>query len=110
MSSSSNITVAFKADGGAAGTLKLGNKNATQGEIYALKDDEKRVFLVSAFQETSFNRTPFNLRDKKILKFDRDKADALVLAKGSTSMELSRAGSEWKVVKPVASRKRLPTS
>ena len=29
------ITVAFKADGGASGTLKLGNKNATQGEIYA---------------------------------------------------------------------------
>ena len=37
-----SITVAFKADGGASGTLKLGNKNATQGEIYALKNDEKR--------------------------------------------------------------------
>ena len=77
------ITVAFKADGGASGTLKLGNKNATQGEIYALKNDEKRVFLVSSFQETSFNRKPFDLRDKKILKFDRDKADSLVLAKGA---------------------------
>jgi hypothetical protein len=99
-----NITVAFKAEGGAAGTLKLGNKNATQGEIYALKDDAKRVFLVSAFQESSFNRTPFQLRDKKILKFDRDKADALTLVKGATSMELARTGSDWKVVKPVASR------
>ena len=98
------ITVAFKADGGAAGTLKLGNKNATQGEIYAIKNDEKRVFLVSAFQETSFNRKPFDLRDKKILKFDRDKADSLVLAKGASTMEMSRTGSEWQVVKPVASR------
>ena len=98
------ITVEFKADGGASGTLKLGNKNATQGEIYALKNDEKRVFLVSSFQETSFNRKPFDLRDKKILKFDRDKADSLVLAKGANSIELSRSGSEWKVVKPVPSR------
>jgi hypothetical protein len=98
------ITVAFKADGGAAGTLKLGNKNATQGEIYALKDDQKRVFLVSSFQETSFNRKPFDLRDKKILKFDRDKADSLVLAKGTSAIEMSRAGSEWKVVRPVPSR------
>ncbi len=98
------ITVAFKADGGAAGTLKLGNKNATQGEIYALKNDEKRVFLVSAFQETSFNRKPFDLRDKKILKFDRDQADSLVLAKGATAIEMSRAGSEWRVVKPIPSR------
>jgi hypothetical protein len=98
------ITVAFKADGGAAGTLKLGNKNATQGEIYALKNDEKRVFLVASFQETSFNRKPFDLRDKKILKFDRDKADSLVLARGANAIEMARSGSEWKVVKPVPSR------
>jgi hypothetical protein len=99
-----SITVAFKADGGASGTLKLGNKNATQGEIYALKNDEKRVFLVSSFQETSFNRKPFDLRDKKILKFDRDKADSLVLVKGAQTIEMARANSEWKVVKPVPSR------
>lgn len=98
------IVVEYKADGGASGTLKLGNKNATQGEIYALKNSDKRVFLVSSFQETSFNRTPFDLRDKKILKFDRDKADSLVLVKGPSSLELSRTGTEWKVVKPVASR------
>jgi hypothetical protein len=98
------VEVAFKADGGASGPLKLGNKNATQGEIYAVKNDEKRVFLVSAFQESTFNRKPFDLRDKKILKFDRDKADSLVLAKGANSIELARTGSEWKVVKPVASR------
>jgi hypothetical protein len=98
------IVVEYKAEGGASGTLKLGNKNATQGEIYALKNSDKRVFLVSSFQETSFNRTAFELRDKKILKFDRDKADSLVLAKGNTSMELARSGTEWKVVKPVPSR------
>jgi hypothetical protein len=33
------ITVAFKADGGASGNAEAGNKNATQGEIYALKND-----------------------------------------------------------------------
>ena len=99
-----NITVEYKAEGGTSGTLKLGNKNATQSEIYALKNNDRRVFLVSSFQETSFNRTPFDLRDKKILRFDRDKADSLVLVKGSSSLELSRAGTEWKVVKPVASR------
>ena len=43
--------------------------------MYAQKGGEKRVFLVSSFQETNFNRTPFDLRDKKILKFERDKAD-----------------------------------
>jgi hypothetical protein len=99
------IVVEYKVEGGGSGTLKLGNKNATQGEVYALKNnDTKRVFLVSSFHESSFNRTPFDLRDKKILKFDRDKADSIVLAKGASSLELSRSGTEWKVAKPVASR------
>jgi Domain of unknown function (DUF4340) len=98
------IVVEYKVEGGGAGTLKLGNKNPTQSEIYALKNDDKRVFLVSSFHETSFNRTPFDLRDKKILKFDRDKADSLLLAKGQSSLELARSGTEWKVVKPLASR------
>ena len=68
------IAVEFKA-GSESGSLLLGDKNATQGEMYAVKNGEKRVFLVSSFQETNFNRTPFDLRDKKILKFDREKAD-----------------------------------
>lgn len=98
------IAVEYKAEGGAAGSLKLGNKNATQGEMYAMRNNDNRVFLVSSFQETSFNRTSFDLRDKKILKFDREKADSLVLAKGATAMTLARTGSEWKVVTPVPSR------
>ena len=98
------IAVEFKAEGGASGSFKLGNKNATQGEMYALKGGDDTVFLVSAFQESSFNREPFALRDKKILKFDREKADTLALVKGANAIELSRTGSDWRVVKPVASR------
>ena len=92
------IAIEYKAEGGASGSLKLGNKNATQGEMYAMKNNDNRVFLVSSFQETSFNRGSFELRDKKILKFDREKADSLVLEKGAASMEVSRSGREWKVV------------
>ena len=68
--------VEFKS-GGVTGSLMLGNKNPTQGEMYALKGGDKKVFLVVVVPGGNFNRTPFNLRDKKILKFDREKADAL---------------------------------
>ena len=36
--------------------LLLGDKTATGGELYAKLPSEKRVFLVSAFLETTFNR------------------------------------------------------
>jgi hypothetical protein len=98
------IVVEFKAEGGQSGSFKLGGKNPTQTEIYAMKGGGNTVVLVSSFQESSFTKEPFALRDKKILKFDRDQADALTLNKGASSLELTRADSEWKVAKPIAGR------
>ena len=98
------IRMEFKAQGNISGSLKLGDRNPTLGELYAQKNDEKTVFLVSSFQETSFNKKPFDLRDKKILKLDRDKADAIAIVRGPDSIELARSGTEWKIVKPGAAR------
>lgn len=98
------ITVEFKAEGGVSGSFKLGSKNPTQTDIYAMKGGDNKVVLVSSFQESSFNKEPFALRDRKILKFDRDKADALAMSKGARGIELTRAGSDWQVSKPVAGR------
>ncbi|MDP2055809.1 MAG: DUF4340 domain-containing protein [Acidobacteriota bacterium] len=97
------IAIEFKA-GSVTGSLALGDMNATGGEMYAMKNGDKTVFLVSSFQETSFNRTPFDLRDKKILKFDREKADAVTLVREGRTMTLARDGSDWKVSGPVPSR------
>ncbi len=103
-----SVAVEFKG-AGVSGSLKLGRKTPTQGEMYAQKNGEKAVFLVSSSQDSTFNRTPFNLRDKKILKFDREKADTLTLARAGQSMTLARTGSEWKVTGPVASRSDYTT-
>jgi Domain of unknown function (DUF4340) len=97
------MEVTFKA-GSVTGQLAIGDKTPTMGDIYAMKPDEKKVFLISSFQESNFNRKPFDLRDKKILKFDRDKADSLAMTRGTETVELARDGSEWKMVKPVAAR------
>jgi hypothetical protein len=99
-----SVIVEFKAEGGVSGSFKLGSKNPTQTDIYAMKGGDNKVVLVSSYQESSFTKEPFALRDKKILKFDRDKADSLTLAKGATTMELTRSDSEWKVTKPIAGR------
>lgn len=98
------IAVEFKAEGGATGSLRLGAKTATAGDMYAQKGGDAAVFLVSSFQETNFNRKPFDLRDKKILRFDRDKADRVTLARGADVLELARQNTEWRVEKPAAAR------
>lgn len=98
------VVVEFKAEGGATGSFKLGNKNPQQSEIYAVKGGDNRVVLVSSFQESAFTKEPFTLRDKRILKFDREKADSVAVVKGADSIELARSGSDWRVVKPVEAR------
>ena len=65
---------------------------------------DKRVFLVSSFLDSTFNKTPLALRDKVILKFDRQKADGLELIEGATNVQLSKKGSDWMIVKPLAAR------
>ena len=102
-------TVEFKAEGGASGSFKLGSKNPQQSEIYAMKGGDDTVVLVSSFQESTFNKEPFALRDKRILKFDREKADSLALVKGGNSIEMTRTGSEWKVITPVQARSDYST-
>ena len=98
------VQLSFKAEGNVTGELAIGDATPTAGDVYAMKPGEKRVFLVSSFTETTFNKKPFDLRDKRILKFERDKADLLQLTQGTTVTEFARAGSDWKVTKPIAVR------
>jgi hypothetical protein len=95
--------VAFKGADGAAGELHIGERTATQNDLYAVKAGEKRVFLVPSFQETSFNKRPFDLRDKRILTVKRDDIDSVEIS-GETNLQLSRTGTEWNVRRPVEAR------
>ena len=98
------IKVAFKAPSG-SGELYIGEKTATQSDMYATKPGEKRVFLVPAFQESALAKKTFDLRDKRVLHFDRDKVDLIeVTAAGSPAVQLSRSGSEWAVKQPIPTR------
>jgi hypothetical protein len=99
------IVIDFKAAGGASGQLHLGDKTATQSDLYAVKPGEKRVFLVQAYQESTFLMKPFDLRDKRVLAFERDKVDTIEIAeKGAMAVQLARAGSNWVVKAPIQAR------
>src|SRR6266403_1652304 len=79
--SNPRIEVDFKAAGDKDyRKLLIGEKTPTGAGLYAKRNDEKKVFSIPAFQETSLNRTTFDLRDKVLLKFDREKVDAVDIA------------------------------
>jgi hypothetical protein len=84
--------------------LLVGDKTATGGDLYAKLPAEKRVFLIPAFLETTLNRTPFDLRDKVILRFDREKTDLLEIQSKDGRISASKTGIAWRMVTPVAAR------
>jgi uncharacterized protein DUF4340 len=99
----------FEVDFKAAGDkdyrkLLVGEKTPTGGGIYARRNDEKRVFSIAAFQENTFNRTTFDLRDKVLLKFDREKVDALEVNAGGKTLGIAKDGGDWKITRPVPSK------
>lgn len=96
--------ITYTAKGGATGRLRLGDATPTGGDLYAVKGDEARVFLVSTFVETSLARSSFELRDKRVLRFERDKADALEIATAAGTAAFSRTNSEWRVTAPSNAR------
>ena len=84
--------------------ILLGEKAPAGGDLYARLPDSRRVFLVSSFLESTFKKDAFALRDKAVLKFDRDKAEGLELASGPSTFQLMKSGNDWRLVKPVAAR------
>ena len=99
------IDVRFKVKGqGAERRVLLGDKTPTGGDLYAKLPDSPRVFLVPSYLEAAFNKNTFALRDKAVLKVDRQKADGLEIVAGTTQLAFTKSGESWSIVKPIAAR------
>jgi hypothetical protein len=102
---SPQIQIVFKSpDAKSSGKLLVGLKTATGGGLYAKRNDEKRVFLIPAYQEAALNKTPFDLRDKAVVSIDREKVDSLDVTAGGKTIQLAKTDDDWKLTKPIAAR------
>ena len=97
------IEVDVKA-GGKESTLLVGQKTPTGSDLYAKLPDKPRVFLIPSYLETTFNRTTFDLRDKTVLAFDRDKVDHVTLTDPKRTIVLAKQGADWRMTSPVDAR------
>ena len=84
--------------------LLVGDKTPTGGDLFAKRSDETRVILIASFLDSIFNKTPFELRDKIVLTFDRDKAEGVEVVSGGTTTQFARNGTDWRIVRPVTAR------
>jgi Domain of unknown function (DUF4340) len=97
------IEVAFKS-GGQEHALLIGQKTPPGTDLYAKRANDKKVFLIPSHLESTFNKTAFDLRDKAVVKVDRDKLDALEFTAGDRSARFVRPAGEWQIAAPVQAR------
>jgi hypothetical protein len=97
------VEVAFKA-GGKEHRLLLGQKTPTGGDMYARLPGAPRVFLVSSYLDATFNKSSFDLRDKTILKIDREKVDRVELDTPGRKITLAKKGADWRITAPADAR------
>lgn len=99
------IEVSFRAKGDKEPRrIQLGDKTPTGGDLYARVPGQNRVFLVSSFVDATFNKNTFALRDKGIIKIDREKVDRVEIVADKTSVTLVKSGNEWRIEAPVMGR------
>lgn len=84
--------------------LLLGQKTPTGTDLYAKLPDRPRVFLVSSYLETTFSKSTFDLRDKTILKIDRDKVERVEIETPDRTLQVAKQGADWRITSPIEAR------
>lgn len=97
------VELAFKS-GGEERKLLIGRKTPPGTDLYAKLADQPRVFLISSYLDSTFNRNTFDLRDKSVLSVERDKIDALAISTPERTVRFTKAGPDWRLSAPVDAR------
>ncbi len=85
--------------------LLLGDVNPTGAAYYALEKGTRRVFLISAQINGNLRRSADALRDRGLMRVDRDLVEEVVLEKGDRSIFIKKDPmGTWRVEAPY----RLP--
>lgn len=97
------VLVTFKT-GGQSHTLQIGQKTPPGSDLYAKRDGDPKVFLIPSYLESTFNRKPFDLRDKAAIRVERDKLDAMEVVTTKRTLRFTKANNEWQMTAPTPGR------
>jgi hypothetical protein len=86
---------------GKTDNLLIGDETPTGSGSYAKLANDARVFTIGSFVKTSIDKTPNDLRDKRLLTFDSDKLTRVELQAKNENVEFGKNNqNEWQILKP----------
>src|SRR5579863_5204520 len=96
------VTAKFTMADGKSSTLLLGENTPGGNDVYAKLDGDPRLFTTYSSSKETFNKSYKDLRDKRLMTFDKDKTSRMELAvAGQAPLEFGRINqNEWQILKP----------
>jgi hypothetical protein len=95
-----DVTVVEK--GGKTDNLLIGDETPKGDASYAKLSSDPRVFTIASYAKNNIEKTPNDLRDKRLMTFDSDKLTRVDLQpSGKPEVEFGKNGqNEWQILKP----------
>lgn len=82
--------------------LLLGKMDPSKKGVYAVRPGERSILLLEEELWQLLPKTVFDLRDKTLLSYERDKLAKLVLESPRGTLTVAREGQEWRITAPQA--------
>ncbi len=82
--------------------LGIGSDTPVGGNVYVAREGASEIYTVPSFRVSSFDRDFADLRDKRVVDFDRTRVNRIVLGwqGGSVTLTREEAGAGWKIARP----------
>ncbi|MFC1889420.1 DUF4340 domain-containing protein [Thermodesulfobacteriota bacterium] len=91
------------ADGTSAG-LKVGNKSPVGSNSYMMRGGKTDVLLASSNLELALKKKLFDLREKKVVSFERDDLRGISVRSADGDLELARKDDSWWIEEPIQAK------
>ena len=97
------LSVAFDlAEGG--GEVRFGRETPTGSGVFARLAGDPRLFTVYSYNKTSFEKSVFDLRDKRLLRLDEDSISYVTVRAGGHELGFRREDGDWRIEEPMTLR------
>jgi len=80
--------------------LLLGDDTPAGNAVFAATSGDPRVFTIASYTKASIDKTPSDLRDKRLFTADFDKISQIELNAKKQSIEFGRNKDAWQILKP----------
>lgn len=81
--------------------LLFGDDTPTGSDVYAKLEGDPRIFTVESFTKTGLDKTPNDLRDKRLITEESDKISRVELTAKHQTIEFGRLNqNDWQILKP----------